>query len=168
MTVITRNNRWPLIQAQLRLANRSTVAVGFPGEAPSSKAGASNHNGMNNVQVAIANEVGSAPGVRPEVPSRPFMKQTFNAKRSAKFMQTLQDLLGGISRGQMSTKIALERIGRMGQTAVVNEIDTGVFAPNSPRTVAVKGSSKPLVDTGAMRQAVTYKVRMRGSRGVSP
>jgi hypothetical protein len=30
--------------------------------------------------------------------------------------------------------------------------------PNSPVTVALKGSSKPLIDSGEMRGAVTYKV----------
>jgi hypothetical protein len=30
--------------------------------------------------------------------------------------------------------------------------------PNSPVTIALKGSSKPLIDTGEMRGAVTWKV----------
>jgi hypothetical protein len=30
--------------------------------------------------------------------------------------------------------------------------------PNSPVTVALKGSSKPLIDSGELRGAVTYKV----------
>ena len=32
-------------------------------------------------------------------------------------------------------------------------------APNSPRTIALKGSSRPLIDTGAMQEAITYVVR---------
>ena len=30
--------------------------------------------------------------------------------------------------------------------------------PNSPATIALKGSDNPLVDTGHMRQAVTWEV----------
>lgn len=161
--VIIRNNRWPLIQAQLRLANKSRVAVGFPGEAPSSRA--SHGNGMNNVQVALANEIGSAPGVRPVVPSRPFMKQAFRKEKQAPFLLHMNKLLKMISQGNMSTKIALERIGRMGESRVKDEITSGQFAPNAPFTVNKKGSSKPLIDTGAMRRAVTYKVRMQGTVG---
>lgn len=162
--LIVRNNQWPMIQAQLRLANKSKVAVGFPGEAPSSRA--SHGNGMNNAQVAIANEVGSAPGVRPVVPSRPFIRQSFQGPPKARILRGMQGLLGMISRGQMSTKIALERIGRMGESRVKEEITTGQFAPNAEFTKRKKGSTKPLIDTGAMRRAVTYKVRMRGT--VSP
>lgn len=161
--VIIRNNRWPLIQAQLRLANKSKVAVGFPGEAPSSQA--PHGNGMNNVQTAMANEIGSAPGVRPVVPSRPFMAQSFRKEKQAPFLLYMGKLLKMISQGNMSTKIALERIGRMGESRVKDEITHGQFAPNAPFTVAKKGSSRPLIDTGSMRRAVTYKVRMRGTVG---
>lgn len=33
------------------------------------------------------------------------------------------------------------------------------WAPNSPRTIELKGSSRPLIDTGAMQEAITYVVR---------
>lgn len=33
------------------------------------------------------------------------------------------------------------------------------WAPNSPRTIVLKGSSRPLIDTGAMQEAITYVVR---------
>lgn len=33
------------------------------------------------------------------------------------------------------------------------------WAPNSPTTIALKGSSKPLIDTGAMQNAITYVIR---------
>jgi len=38
----------------------------------------------------------------------------------------------------------------------------GQWAPNSPYTVAQKGSAKPLVDTGSLRQAITYEVDNNG------
>ena len=33
------------------------------------------------------------------------------------------------------------------------------WPPNSPRTIKEKGSARPLIDTGAMRKAITYVVR---------
>ena len=33
------------------------------------------------------------------------------------------------------------------------------WAPNSPRTVAMKGSANPLIDTGALRKAIIYVTR---------
>ncbi len=35
------------------------------------------------------------------------------------------------------------------------------WPPNSPITIAMKGSDRPLVDTGTMRKAITYVVRDR-------
>ncbi len=33
------------------------------------------------------------------------------------------------------------------------------WAPNSPLTIKLKGSNRPLIDTGALRQSITYVVR---------
>lgn len=161
--VVIQNNRWPMIQAQLRLANKSKVAVGFPGDAPSSRA--SHGNGMTNAQVAIANEVGTGPGVEPVVPSRPFVKQSFAGAHREPFIRNMRQLLTMITQGNMSTKLALERIGRMGETRVKDEIITGNFAPNAEFTKRKKGSDRPLIEHGKMQGAVTYKVRMRGTAG---
>lgn len=49
-----------------------------------------------------------------------------------------------------------ERIGRQAQARVRRAIRAGDFAPNSPITVILKGSSKPLVDTGALFQSITF------------
>ncbi|WP_252715295.1 hypothetical protein [Acinetobacter junii] len=34
----------------------------------------------------------------------------------------------------------------------------GKFAPLKAKTIKRKGSSKPLIDTGQLRQSITYKV----------
>jgi hypothetical protein len=72
-----------------------------------------------------------------------------------------------ISEGKMSTKIALERWGRMGESLLKDEITNPgePFVPNAPYTIRKKKSSTPLIDTGAMRAAVTYKVRMKSGTG---
>jgi len=167
MAVVTKSNKWAIIKANLSLADKSYAAVGFPGEAPSAKESHGN-TGMNNIQVAIANEFGSAPGVAPRVPARPFLRQTFSSYsgRQDKFQKMLSDALYAIAGGRLSTKIALERIGLLGSSAVKEEITHGSFVPNAPFTIAKKKSSKPLIDTGAMRQAVTHKVRMKSGRGM--
>lgn len=163
--VTVKSNKWPLIKANLSLAKGSYAAVGFPGD--SAKAKQSRGQGMTNVDVAIANEFGSPPGVRPVVPSRPFLRQTFSGTKRRKFLDQGEALLGMIAKGKMSTKIALERLGTMGASAVKDEITSPspAFVPNAPYTVAKKKSSKPLIDTGAMRAAVTYKVRMKSGTG---
>lgn len=54
--------------------------------------------------------------------------------------------------------IASERIGRQFQRRVRAQIRAGIFEPNSPVTIAIKGSSKPLVAGGDLFQAVSFDV----------
>lgn len=152
---------WPKIRANLSLAKKSYAAVGFPSEKDKPHP---TTQGMTVAQVAAANEVGSAPGVFPIVPARPFMAQTVQ-KYGPRFKEEQKNLLAMISKGEMSTKVALNRLGSLGASSVKETIADGDFAPNAPYTAARKGSSKPLIDTGAMRQSVTWVVRMRS--GVS-
>ena len=53
----------------------------------------------------------------------------------------------------------LDLAGVIGVRAVQDKIMTGPFAPLQPRTIARKKSSRPLIDTGQLRQAVSYVVR---------
>lgn len=156
--VTVKRNLWPVIQANLRLARKSYAAVGFPGDAPKSNK-AHGDSGMTNVQVAVANEFGSAPGV----PARPFVKETVKRAAKGKVKDLGNDLLRMVAKGQMSTKIALDRWGKAGADEMqATIVDSKSWAQkNADYTVAKKRSSTPLIDTGAMRQAVTHKTRMK-------
>ena len=159
--VQVKKNLWPVIRANLRLAQKSYAAVGFPGDAPKSNK-AHGDSGMTNLQVAIANEFGSGPGVQPVVPARPFVAETVKRASRGKVKDLGNHLLKMVSKGEMSTKIALGRWGKAGademQATIVDSKSWAV--PNSDYTRAKKGGSTPLIDTGAMRQAVTHKTRM--------
>ena len=54
---------------------------------------------------------------------------------------------------------SLNLAGVIAVRAVQDKITTGPFAPLQPRTVRRKGSSKPLMTPGQLRQAVTFVVR---------
>lgn len=70
-----------------------------------------------------------------------------------------------------------KKAGMFAQTACKNYIVSGSFAPNAPITihggwmrnkvsgkffhVKGKGSSKPLIDTGAMMNSITYEIRKK-------
>ena len=53
---------------------------------------------------------------------------------------------------------ANELIGKRFQRAARGMIRAAAYAPNSPLTVILKGSSKPLLDKGDLYQAITYEV----------
>ncbi len=54
-----------------------------------------------------------------------------------------------------------EAAGLAAQAAIQNAIVALDEPPNSPQTIALKGSENPLIDTGHMVQSVTYVVRER-------
>lgn len=54
-----------------------------------------------------------------------------------------------------------EKAGMMGRDAVKSYMAGGVPPPNAPSTVAMKGSSTPLIDTGALLSSITYAVRRK-------
>ena len=57
---------------------------------------------------------------------------------------------------------AAERVGNEGRTKVIEGIKSGApggvpFKPNNPLTIAMKGSSKPLINHGDLLGSVTYE-----------
>ena len=45
---------------------------------------------------------------------------------------------------------------------VQKTIKEGSFVPNAPSTIRKKGSDKPLIDTGRLRQSVNYHIKPKG------
>lgn len=58
--------------------------------------------------------------------------------------------------------LALEVVGQKAKTRIQKEIRDKSDPPNSPLTVAIKGSSSPLQDTNQMLNSVDYEVYDRG------
>jgi hypothetical protein len=61
-------------------------------------------------------------------------------------------------RLQGELRKANELIGKRFQRQARALIRGGAYAPNSPMTIILKGSSKPLLDRGDLFQAITYEV----------
>lgn len=57
------------------------------------------------------------------------------------------------------------RLGLQGVRAIRTAMRTGDYEPNSALTIAIKGSSKPLVDTGGLFRAIAFDVQ-RSDRAV--
>jgi hypothetical protein len=128
------------------------VKVGYP--AGESDAG--------NIQKAIWNHFGtkgggSGGGWGGPIPERPFLSNAMRNNRG-KYADGMATAARAILRGEYDNRGALQRLGIIAQGDVQSEIHALSSPPNSPVTVALKGSSNPLIDTGAMRQAVTWKV----------
>ena len=167
-SITVKKNLWPLILANLSLAKGSSVAVGWPGTATKTKEQHDGLSGLTNGQVAVANEIGSAPGVFPKVPARPMIGETMR-RHSPKYRETMAQLFKMIVAGKMPTNMALERLGRGVQgdlKKMIREPASSWKAKNAPMTIALKSkknkvSDIPLVNSGKLFQSVTWLVTMK-------
>lgn len=114
--------------------------------------------GKGNSDVALyaaVNEYGREDG---SIPARPFMRPAFQSRRVKGAMKSVQEYL----RDKTSLNQMLNGIGRASVAAIVANINAHPPPPNAPSTIARKGSSGTLVDTGRMKQSITYSIRKRG------
>jgi hypothetical protein len=119
----------------------SQVEVGFPRGKASSDI----------VMHAVWNEFGTR-----RIPERPFFRRAMRNNRD-KYAATLRAAAPSIFTGQVQPASVLHRLGIMAQGDIQHEIDVTYVPPNAPATVVRKGSSHPLIDTGSMRRAVTWR-----------
>lgn len=104
---------------------------------------------------ASQNEFGS---YSDHIPARPFLRTTFEGDKLEKINKKAQQFLNECAENNRGAEDYLNKIGLYAAGLVQENITKGDFTPNppnSPLTIAIKGSSKPLIDTGTMRRALT-------------
>jgi len=151
MATIDRDLGWRRIKQEIKKSKDLEVAVGI-------LEGDENGEGLSIAEYATYNEFGTG-----NVPSRPFMATAFDenvAKIDNDFKREADKML----RGQHTALDALTIIGQKHVSRIQNTITDRDFLPKlSEQTIrAKKGSTKTLVDTGAMVNAVQISVRGRG------
>ena len=118
-----------------------------------------NKEGVSIAQYAYWNEVGveSKDGKGWKIPLRPFMRGWADSNKE-NIKQTMQSVAQAVSSGKIEAETAVERIGQYCQDGIKSYIRRGDFTPNSPATIEKKGSSRPLIDTGTMRNSIRYEI----------
>lgn len=91
------------------------------------------------------------------IPARPFMKQAADNNANA-WEQLIEELAGRVIDG-MNPQQALELLGNQVKGDIKEIFTKGDFAPNSPATIARKKSSRPLIDTGRLRNSVDFRIK---------
>ena len=137
------------LEKRLKELRKLQVRIGF-------QRGKGKSGGADIADVAMWNELGTE-----NMPARPFMRQSVEKNRDrikAACAQALKDVL----LGKTTAEAALRKLGAMQKALVQNEIKSGGFAPNAEPTKKKKGSDKPLVDTGRMRQSVSVEIAEKG------
>ena len=121
---------------------------------PASKNGM--HDGGINMATLLALHVLGAPsrGIPQRDPLRPPL--IANAQRYSDLLAL--GLKNALSDGT-DPKLVYEKIGIVATNDVKDYFITGNFKALSEKTIKAKGSSKPLVDTGELRNSISYEVR---------
>jgi hypothetical protein len=130
------------------------ISLGFPEGMAAKKRSSSGIEdaGAMLADVALWNEVGTS-----KMPARPFMASSFenNEKKLKAFCARC---LKEVETGATAQDV-LQKVGVYAKGIIQQEISDGDFAANAPSTVARKGSDKPLIDTGHMRQSVNFEIK---------
>ncbi len=108
------------------------------------------------VDIAMWNELGTV-----NIPSRPFMRDSVD-KHIAAINHVLTAQKDALLNGASAREI-LETVGLFQQDLIQTEIEQGDFVENAKSTIRRKGSDKPLVDTGRMKNSVLYYIVKKGS-----
>lgn len=138
------------LKKMLEELSKLQVSVGFQhGEA-------TEDDGTDICDIAAWNELGTV-----NMPARPFLRKSVD-ENEAKIVAFMKAMKGQILEGADAKQI-LNQIGIFQKDLVQEKITNGDFEPNAPSTIKRKGSDKPLIDTGRMRQSVNYVIKKKGS-----
>lgn len=143
---------------------KQQVLVGVPSET----AGREDENGpINNAAIGYILETGA-----PErnLPARPFLVPTILKVRgdlAKRAETTLKRVMSGKPGAQKEVARGLGGIGLLAANAVKATINAGDFAPLAASTIyrrqnrkkAPRSGEKPLIDTGQLRNSITYVIR---------
>jgi|WetSurMetagenome_2_1015567.scaffolds.fasta_scaffold218219_3 phage gpG-like protein len=154
---LIKNNLGKLNKSFTKLADLELL-VGVPKEHDARK-----EEGMNNATLAYIHDNGSPAN---NIPARPFMKpgiQAVRSKLNARMKLAAQHALAGTEgSGERDLHIA----GLLVQSSIRNTINEGIQPALEDGTIAARkrrgrSGTKPLVDTGQLRNSITYVVKRK-------
>jgi hypothetical protein len=91
------------------------------------------------------------------VPQRSFIRAWYNENQS-KILDDIRKLTKAALDGKMPAKRAFELLGARFQGDIQKRMSAGIAPANAPATVKRKGSSTPLIDTGQLRSAISWRL----------
>ena len=109
-------------------------------------------DGQTMAEIAMFQEFGTR-----HIPERPFLRTTIQERKS-EYLAIMKSLLKRIMNGDMTVSDARKVLGLKAMADVQNKIVEISSPQNAEATIRKKNSSNPLIDTGAMKQSVSWDV----------
>jgi len=137
-----------------RFQGPTKIMVGVPKNAGDYK------DGPSFAVVGAVNEFGSADG---RIPARPHLIPGV-VDHQDEYNMLLAEGLKEVAQGNLTNRQVLEQLGELARANVQQKIVEVRSPPNAASTVDRKGSSNPLIDTGAYRQSINYVILEEGEQ----
>lgn len=154
--VTVKDAAWRRIREQLQNVDGMYTAVGvLESSAPQKDDKTGKTTPMS--LVAAANNFGTEDG---RIPKRPFMS-TAAERYASELVEFKAKLLNGIYQNRFTATQALGLLGEKHSAQIKKTITDGPWIPNSPYTIAAKGSDRPLIDTAQMRNSISHVERRK-------
>jgi hypothetical protein len=146
--------------SDLEKYSKAYVIVGFPNGTKTkteTKDGRKKKGGESMAEIAFENEFGKG-----KTPARSFMRTSFDENLS-RLQSILDKEYDKVLEGKRTVEFSLNAIGLYVKDLIQKKITDIHEPPNSPVTIKLKKSSKPLIDFGQMRASVQHKVILKPS-----
>lgn len=138
-----------LIKAALEAAKGAELRVGILADKGAETAEGSKD--LTIADVATFNEFGLG------VPERSFIRAWYDEQLEANKAK-FRALQAQVLRGEITQATAFKQLGAVFVGDIQKRIAGGIQPGNAESTIARKGSSTPLVDTGQLKSAVSFEV----------
>ena len=126
------------------------ILVGLPKGTPTNE----DYQGLTVIEVGAANEFGVP---SKNIPARSFIREPL-FKNEAKFKKLAQTIGVSILDGSNSFDVGVNKKGVWGVKTIQDSFTNNNWEPLKQRTIKAKGSSNPLLDTGNLRQSITWEI----------
>ncbi len=144
------------------LGDKYSIKVGILG------AKAQRQNGdtsKTNAEIGFINEFGKQTGF-PKIPARSFLRVPLTLYLSKYLKEKKSFAKKEVEKAAKTGKLLelAQKIGIVAEEVIQEAFNTsgfGNWAPNAPYTVEMKGSDKPLIDTGELRRSITSRAEKK-------
>ena len=137
---------WRGVLKRVSEMKRGTVRVGVMGDAGDEK-------GVSLAEIAAFHEFGTS-----TIPERSFLRSTFYGHAAEGLRVMCEKLSKAIVEGKLDEPRALGLLGTWAVAEVKKTIRASIAPELAAATIAAKGSSLPLVDSGQLINSITYVV----------
>ena len=137
---------WRGVLKRVSEMKRASVRVGVMGDAGDEK-------GVSLAEIAAYHEFGTS-----TIPERSFLRATFYGHAAEGLRVMCEKLSKAIIEGKLDEPRALGLLGTWAVAEVKKTIRASIAPELAPATIAAKGSSLPLVDSGQLINSITYVV----------